>query len=325
MWNKTNSTVLNTFNHLNIINCIFGINFYQSKGNKILEKLSIIYTSLMLCITLTLPFYKDVVFQNYPVNHHNKNPLTRIIFHIEYYLGYFTIISIYYQIIFHWNTIKLIINEISKIEKLFYQHLNSVYSNQKINNLRQLIYIQLLFILVAIFGYFATLCYHSRAKNFIVIIMEYLVTINPMVLTYLTLCKFLNLSWMLHAKFQALNKYLQRQLCIRKNNEFLKNNDKNQLLMMGLFIVVNECPTPNQIYMNKLKIICRIYDRLYCTISLMNDAFGLTNLMTVGQASISVTCHLFVIFKLLLKTKSSDDIDNDEHFLFGIICKFSKF
>lgn len=322
MWNKNySSSVLHSFNHLNIVTSIFGIHFYHSKINKILEKMSIIYTSLMCCITLTFPLYKDYVFKKFPVNHHNRDPLTKFIYHIEYYLGYFTIMSIYYQIFFHWKMMKCIIKQIEKIEKLFFLHLTSVYCRQKITNLRQLIYIQLIFTFVVIFGYFTTICYHTRVADVRVVIGEYLITINPMVLTYLTLCKFLNLSWVLHAKFQALNKYCN-QLSIagsKLNNIPKLLENKNQLLSMGLFIVINECPTPNQIYMKKLKVISRIYEMLYDTIFMINNLFGFSNLLTVAQASISVTCHLFLIFKLLMKAKS-DDID--DHFLFGIICEF---
>lgn len=293
---ETIRSIWSTFKYLKVIASLVGIEFYDTE-TKLLRAISIGYTLLMFCVSLLFAVQINIFANTKMMEHFNS--ISKTVYMIQYYLGFFTLMSVYYQAFFHRHNWRRVEKYLVRIEKIFHLHLDSVHF-RKVGILCQYLFIEVVLFTVIIFGLYLARCVESGTTIPLEIIATYFSTIYPIIVTYLTMCKFLNLCWVLHAMFRSLGECCTK-LCLKREASQLDNQ-----LNFGLFIVIKECPTADQFYMKQLKMISQIYGMLFNAIELLNIIFGMSNLTTVAQCSISVIGQLFLIFKLLMKGKADD-------------------
>lgn len=298
MEKKSKDLVVN-FNLLNNVSLLFGVNMMCNSNAKfkILRKYFFVLCNICLIVGANTINLSDSSHPSLCI----QKPVPIAIIKLKQILAFITFVSIYFQVLFHRSTISSTVNLLRKSDLIF-SNLNVRFAYKKFNLVIKLSVLATFFINL---GVFAVLCVNYGIESFEEIILQFVLNIYPIILIYLMLLLDVYICWLVRIKLSAL-RLLLSELCEFKDTIGDKSNWKVNL--------IQENP---KIFFTDLIKISEIYEILYEIVGELNSAFGLFCLSSIGKEmalvvtnengkiinifaaleSISLTCHVFLLFK----------------------------
>lgn len=288
MKQSISNSIREPFQPLGIACDLFGVTLFRYNcKSKVIQVFSSVYTILIFSIFLPIILYRigyvtPTLCQS--------NAVAQSVIGIQQILGMLVIVAIYFQVVFYKSDMKHIFQLFLSIDKAFNQ-LNIKFDYRRF---RWKIKIEVAIVIGFIYGSFLYFLMYYRVQAMFSVILEFFTSIQTILLIYLVLLIFINFGWHIRNKFIALKSLLVDVCAI----ETLIGCDADDLWKVKL---IQETP---QVVFCEIRKIAQIYEMLFKTINLLNRIFGLSNLATMALLGISLTCHLFLLFKTLTENSN---------------------
>lgn len=267
----------------------FGIRMFSEIRSTIAHGLNLVYT---ICVATTL--LAAIVFRIQYVS--PKYGSFDIIIHsvicIQQILIAMAILAIYYQTIRYPNGMTTVFQMLANVDRAFDQF--NVKFDYRLFHWKVLM--EIIVLSASIHITFAALCIHYRIDPFVAFVYELLARFYPIFVINIALLTFINLCCLVRSKFTALKKML---------SDF-HDVDSSAGSDGGVWRV-KLVQTKTRTFHDELKQIASAYESLYAIVDSLNHMFGLTNLASLSLMAISLTCHLFLIVKILMERSASID------------------
>lgn len=212
-----------------------------------------------------------------------------------------TILAIYYQTIRYPGGMDAVYESLVNVDRAFAQ-LNVKFDYRLFH---WKILIEILMLSASIHITFAALCTHYHVELFVAIVYELFARFYPIFVINAALLMFINLCCLLKSKFTALKKMLCDFHGTHAHTACCDEVWKVKLVQ-----------TATRTFHSELRQIVGVYESLYGIVNQLNNIFGLTNLASLSFLAISLTCHLFLLVKILMENTAS--IDGTIFELFGV-------
>ena len=299
----TNVTISKLFRPFRWSSGLFGASVISPVQPSMVAKyVEISFSAVMFTLSTSLTLYRIVYI---PPRLSPDSPVSHSVNSIQQMLSFIVLASIYYQTLFHKSHIHQIFTLLTKTDEQFLQ-LNTSF---RYENFLRKVYFEIVFVFLYIYGAFAFFIVHFGVYRVDEWVYELFSAINPMVLTNLTLLTFINFCWHIKSKFSTL-RLLLNDLC-----QFDSQMDECDVWK------VKSVHDTTTIVFKELKKIARIYELLYETVQTLNKIFGVSNLASLALLSISLTCHVFLLFKVLTENSQTSAIGFD---ILGRSCSISR-
>lgn len=213
-----------------------------------------------------------------------------------------SIVAIYYQTIRYPNAINSVLEMLAAIDRDFARF------NVKFDYrfFQWKILLEIIGLSAAIHITFVALCVHDRTEPLVAIIYELLARFYPIFVINSALLMFINLCCLIKCKFTALKKLLRSF----QAPGALQRVDRDDVWKIKM------SQSPPRTFCGEIRQIVDMYESLCATVNRLNSIFGLMNLATLALLAISLTCHLFLLVKILMESPASFDGTTCE--LFGV-------
>lgn len=313
------------FRPIHIISLAFGISYFSEKGTVWSRILNILYTLFVFIVFMGCFLYR---ISRVPPMLCQSDAVSHSVIGIQQILAIFVVAFIYYQVLFYKTQFHDLLKLISKTETAF-SVLNINFSYTRFT---YLILFEVIFVTILLYASFIFFAIYYKLPHFGIILLELFTSINPMLIIILNLMTFANLAWYICDRLQILRHFLIDVCAI----DSLVANHSNEVWKVKLMQ-----ETPSGLYA-EFKKIAQIYEQLFSMVNQLNDIFGFSNLASMGKTctfsfsslffsrnwihfffhlviseflalfSISMTCHLFLLFKLLTEsTNNMNDVQFD--------------
>lgn len=264
----------------------FGVAMFSEFESHIAHCLSVVYSFVIASI-----LFAAIVFRiNYVSPTYGRfKVLIHSVICIQQIFILLTVLAIYYQSIRYPNRMRTVFQLLARIDQTFAQF--NVEFDYRLFQWK--IAIEVILLSASIHIAFVALCTYYSIDPFAAIIYELLARFYPIFVINATLLMFINLCFLIKSKFTALEKVLRR---FHGVNDGPSADSKVK--------VISIAPTK---FHTELKQIVGVYESLYGIVNQLNHIFGLSNLAALALAAISLTCHLFLLVKILMENTSSID------------------
>lgn len=307
------STVIQSFRSIHIISNIFGISYFTTVNSKSFQILSKLHTLAVLIVFIACFSYR---ISGVSPQFCQSDAVSTSVTGIQQILAISVLIAIYYQNLFYKNRFQNLLKLTSAVDNEFFALNSHVFFY---NYFGRKILFELIGMIVFICASVVFFVFYYRVQDIGLILLELFSTINPMVVIILNLMTFCNMTWFIRNKFRSLKHFLMNARAV----DSLDASKSNRVWQVKL-----TRETPTELH-RRFKKIAQIYEMLFCMVNHLNDIFGLSNLTSMGRLfdsnvfffiftfvkqfckflvalfSISLTCHLFLIFKLLTETTNN--------------------
>lgn len=273
--------------------------FSEFKSN-IARRLNLVYAYAVATILLAAIVFR---MQYVSPKYGDFNIIIHSVICIQQALITLTIVAIFYQSIWHPHRMDAVFQMLTKVDRAFAQF--NVHIDYGL--FRWKIWIEIIVLSASVHIAFAALCTHFGIDPFAAIIYELLARFYPIFVVNAALLMFINLCCLIKSKFTALKKMLLDFRDI--DTVFSAGSDE----VWKVKLVQTMPPT----FYGELKRIANVYELLHDIVNRLNDIFGLTNLASLTLLAISLTCHLFLLVKLLMENRPS--IEGICFELFGVV------
>ncbi|KAJ6634764.1 putative gustatory receptor 2a [Pseudolycoriella hygida] len=266
------------FNFLNYFSLFFGVNMIFKSKVKLNTLMNYFFIACNICLVL-LANSLDLYSPYSSLCMRKSVPLA--IAELIQILGLIASASIYFQVLFRKKSVSSAVRRLRYSDTLFLK-LNIRFSYNKLNVMMRL---SVVFTIILNLVVFAILCYHYGLTNVDVIALRLITNFHPIVIVYLTTLLDTYLCWLVRIKLHALELLLS-ELSEFKDTYRAECNWKVKLVQEN-----------TKIFFTDLIKISEIYEVLYEIIGDLNAVFGLSCLSSIALESISLTCHVFLLFK----------------------------
>lgn len=235
---------------------------------------------------------------------------------IHQILAIIAVIAIYYQILFHKGSGKKLLDHLSAVENGF-SALNIAFPSKRFVTK---MLIELLVLVGFVYASFIFFVIYYEVRHITVMLLELVSTIHPLLVIILNLMTFANFAWLIRDGFGILRRTLM-DMCAIDSSKQVKTLRAAPLALWRDF-----------------KNLAHIYEQLFAMVNYQNDIFGLSNLASMGKStwnnshncqlnsellaalfSISLTCNLFALFKIL--TETTNNMNNIQFDVLGTCCE----
>lgn len=265
----------------------FGITMFNEFKLNISHGLILVYTFFVASILLAAIVFR---MQYISPRYGNFNVVIHSVICIQQILIMLTIFAIYYQTIRHPYRMNMIFQLLANVDRALAQF------NVESDYYRRFCWktlIEIIVLIVAIHITFTALCIHYGLEPFVAIVYELLARFYPIFVINAVLLMFINLCCVVKSKFVVLKKLLRK---------FHVDDTTNDQVWKAELMQTTPCT-----FCDELKRIANVYELLYAIVNRLNTIFGLTNLASLTFLGISLTCHLFLLMKILMENPSSSD------------------
>lgn len=312
------NTIPQSFYAVHLVSRIFGVSYFTNIVTTSSWFMNVPYTLSVLIIFIGAFSYR---ISSVPPNFCRSDAVSHSVIGIQQILTVVTISAIFYQILFYKDQFRKLLECTSSIEYEF-NVLNIEFSCK---HFMAKIIIEVATIIILIYMSFLFFVIHYDVKHLGLILLELFSYMNPMLVIILNLITFLNVVWYIRIRFQHLKCFLMN-LCPTDPPSACRLNEPQKVKLSR---------TSNALHRDFSKI-AHIYELLFTESNYLSDIFGCSNLTSMGKTnhsrnrfkiklelisdfflftalfSISLTCHLFLLFKLLTEnTNNMDDIQFD--------------
>lgn len=202
-----------------------------------------------------------------------------------------TIIAIYYETFCYPDRMETVLQLLDDIDRAFVQ-LNIKFDYRRF---RWKIFIEIIGLSALIHITFVALCTYHQFRLFSDILYELFGRFYPMYLVNAMLLMFVNFCCLIKNKFTAL-KQLLRDFC-----DIIDAFGDSEIDDMHEIWKIKLMQTTPRTFFSELKQIASIYESLFIVVNHLNTIFGLSNLTSLALLGISLTCHLFLLVKILME------------------------
>lgn len=306
---------------LNIISSVFGISYLHETKSKSLQIFSKLYT-LTVCTVLFVSFLYRI--SSVLPQFCQPDAVSTSVMGIQEILATFVVTTIYYQVLFNQNQFRSVQNLISTADTRF-SMLNIRFPSK---NFERKIFIEVTTVIGFICMAFIFFVVYYKVHSIGLILLEFFSSIAPMVVIILNLMIFSDMAWLIRNRFRMLKHFLVDVCAVGT----LIADESN----IEVWKVKLTRETPSGLH-RELNRIAKIYELLFCAVNHLNDIFGLSNLTSMGKFyvrsidlsaiakmfskfiaalfSITLTCHLFLLFKLL--TENTNNMNGIQFHVLG--------
>lgn len=213
-----------------------------------------------------------------------QEPVAESVMTVQQLLGTVVLFSIYRQIL------SVELSDLSESLEEVEQDFGLLNIKMDYRRFKWKIFLETVVIVVCIHVSFALMAIGHAESPLRAIAFELLPSFYPILLINLVLMIFVNLTLFIESKFTAIKAVLSdfREI---SSDSFHSSSS----------ITVKALKIKPRMFFEEIKRIASIYSRLYCIVNRLNTIFGLSNLTTLAFLGISLTCHLFLTFKLLME------------------------
>lgn len=245
---------------------LFGISVISLTSNKVLRVLKLCYSLINMCFMIGYTIY---CIGFVPSKFGHQNAVSVSVQNMQQIMGITVLFFIYYQVILYKPKIDKIFNIFTKID-LEFQYLNIQFNYKKFE--RKII-IELIFAVLFIYGLFFVLMSHYELNYFDSIISEYIINIHPIFLIDIVLLTFINFCWHIKCKLTALKLLLV---------DLSRIDEKSMIERDKIWKIKFVQETP-KLFIREIRIIAAIFEMLFKAVNILNNIFGFSNLMTMGE------------------------------------------
>lgn len=273
--------IYETFRPLHFMCAMFGVCwcFFQSRVRR---ALNLIHSLLMFSAFIVSIFYHigyvTPLFSS-------QNSIAYSVLATQQLLEASVIATIYYQVIFHKPQMAKIVETMTLIDTDFAQMKIDV----KSDSFRWQIMSEVISLVVAIHLTFLGFCFAFEVDSMLKTTLELFSVFYPFLVIESVLLFFINITKFIRDKFKKIQ-YVLRDLFDISRRHFDDEHDQ-----MKMFHIKTEH------FFSEIKFVASIYDQLFQTVNCLNQMFGLSNLMTMSLLGITLTCHLFLLLKMLME------------------------
>lgn len=254
------------FRPLNWTCQLFGISLISLPLTKGLRFLEVCYSLIHLTFSVGYTFY---CITYVPSGLGHRTAVSVSVQTIQQIMGAAVLLPIYLQAIFYKSKIHEIFTIFTKIDSEFH-HLNIDFNYK---HFAWKVLIELVFVVLFIYGLFVALICHYDISSIDSILSEYLINIHPIFLIEIVLLMFINFCWLIKCKLEIIRLFLI---------DLSKIDEKSMIETDEIWKVrfVHETP---KLFIREIRIIATIFDMLFKTVNILNGAFGVSNLTTLGM------------------------------------------
>lgn len=262
---------------------------FSEVKSTIVHGLNLVYT---ICVATTL--LAAIVFRIHYVSpkYGSFNIIIHSVIFIQQILIATAILAIYYQTIRSPYGMTTVFQMLANVDRAFAQF--NVKFDYRLFHWKVLI--EIIILTASIHIAFAALCIHYRIDPFVAFIYELLARFYPIFVINVALLTFINLCCLVRSKFMALKKMLSDSHAVDPSDGGSDGVWRVKLVQ-----------TMPRTFHDELKQIASVYESLYAIANRLNHIFGLTNLASLSLMAISLTCHLFLMVKILMERPASID------------------
>lgn len=324
--------ICDIFRPIHIVLRIFGITFFTAQQSRRFQILDMFYT--LICFMAFVGSFSYRISSEV-ARFCQSDPVAQSVMGIQQMLSTLAIIAIYFQVIFYREQFHELIKTITSTNDAF-STMNVTFSEKKFATK---ILCEVILLTAFIYITFIVFVIYYDVRQIEFILLELFTSINPMLIIIVNVTKFVNFTWFIYDKFEMLKHILTDVCAIDLSNE----TDSNGVCKVKL---IRE--TAHGLY-DDFRKITHIYELLFTMAQNLNDIFGFSNLASMCEEfcisfffifyfnrfsyyfvfhynwqiiiiiseflalfSISLTCHLFLLFKLLTEnTNNMNDIQVD--------------
>lgn len=245
---------------------LFGISVMSLASNKVFRVLNLCYSLINMCFVIGYTIY---CIGFVPSQFGHQNAVSVSVQNMQQIMGITVLFFIYYQVILYKSKIEKIFNIFTQID-LEFQLLNIRFNYKKFE--RKII-IELVFVVLFIYSLFFVLRSHYEINYLDSIISEYITNIHAIFLIDIVLLMFINFCWHIKCKLTTI-KLLLLDLSGIDETSMIERDE------MWKIKFVQETP---KLFIREIRIIATIFERLFKTVNILNNIFGFSNLMTMGE------------------------------------------
>lgn len=288
MTKRESSTFRSVSAPITIICRVFGITMFSEFKSNIVRGLNLVYAFVVASILLAAIVFR---MQYVSPKYGNFNIIIHSVICIQQTLIMLTIAAIYYQSIWHPHRMDTVFRMLTTIDRAFAQF--NVKFDYRLFHWK--IWIEIIVLTASVHITFGALITYFGIDPFAAIFYELLARFYPIFVINAALLMFINLCCLIKSKFTALKNLLQDF----RDIETMPCGDNNEVWK------VKFVQTMPQTFYAELTHIASVYESLHDIVNRLNVIFGLTNLASLTLLAISLTCHLFLLVKLLMENRPS--------------------
>lgn len=251
---------------------IFGVSLTSLPQRKWLVYLSVSYTVLQFLFATGLSLYRIGYIQP---KFCQQNPVSHTANGIQQLLGVSVVIAVYYQTLFRRTDVQMVLKLLAKSHNDLLQ-LNLI---AKYRVLGIKIVVETILVLLFVCSAFVVFAIHYDVTSGDALVLEYISTMNPLLLTDLMLLMFINICWHIRNELCILRKMME-ELVTYANDDDIGGDDR-------VWTIRAYDMTPKMIAY-RLHCAARIFATLFDATQAINRIFGLSNLTSMGETSIQM-------------------------------------
>lgn len=263
---KTEYSIHQHFYAVHIASHIFGVSYFTNTVMDSSWFIDVPYTLIHFSIFIVTFLYR---ISCVAPNLSKSDIVSYSVIGIQQIFAIFTIVAIFYQILFNKNQFKQLLQLISLIEQKFI----TLNHHCSLKNLMVKITCEVMTIVVIISISFIFFVIYYKVRHIGLIMLELFSYINPMLVIMFNLITFINIVWYIRNRFQYLKHILVDLYAI----DSFVGNSSNETHKMKL-----TRKTPNYLQRD-IQTISRIYELLFTVSNDLSKIFGYSNLTSMGK------------------------------------------